>query len=309
MQSESTPILLGCSLRRFNNGEGESQLIQVDDLHFTYPGKGQETIKGITFSVQKGEIFGFLGPSGAGKSTVQKILIGILKGYQGNVLVLGEELKRLGPRYYEKIGVSFELPNLYHKFTALENLSFFRAFYSKDTEDPKRLLAMVGLEEHANIRAANFSKGMKMRLNFCRAFLNNPELIFLDEPTSGLDPVNAKKVKEIILQKKEEGKTIFLTTHNMGVADEICDRVAFIVDGQIRLIDSPRELKIKYGKKILQVEYREGEAIKSADFSLERIGSNKDFLHLLQSKELERIHTLEATLEDIFIQATGRSLS
>lgn len=284
-------------------------MIKVDNLRFSYPHNHEKTIKGLNFTINKGEIFGFLGPSGAGKSTTQKIIIGILKNYQGSVQVMGREVSQLKGDYYEKIGVSFEFPNLYSKFTALENLKFFRQLYSGDTADPRELLSWVGLEDDAETKVQDFSKGMKMRLNFCRAFLNKPEFIFLDEPTSGLDPVNGKKIKEIILAKKAEGKTIFLTTHNMQVAEDICDRVAFIVDGQISLIDSPRELKVRSGQKSVRVEYREQAEICSTEFSLENIGRNQQFLDLLINKNIETMHTLEATLEDVFISVTGRSLS
>ncbi len=284
-------------------------MIEVNGLRFTYPGNASETIKGIDFQIRRGEIFGLLGPSGAGKSTIQKIVIGILKGYKGSAKIKGTELQRIRPDFYEKIGVGFELPNLYAKFTAVENLDFFRSLYSGDTENPMVLLEQVGLEKDAKTRVSDFSKGMKMRLNFCRAFVNKPDLVFLDEPTSGLDPVNAKKIKDIILKKKQEGKTIFITTHNMTVAEEICDRVAFIIDGQIKLIDSPRNLKISRGKKQLQVEYAEAGGIRQADFELAGLGSNPAFLKLLKEKEVQTMHTQEASLEDIFIQVTGRSLA
>ncbi len=284
-------------------------MIDVKNLEFTYPGNAEKTIKGLDFSIKKGEIFGFLGPSGAGKSTTQKIIIGILKGYNGSVNVMGRELSGVKSDYYEKIGVAFELPNLYGKFTALENLEFFRSLYSVPTEDPGHLLSIVGLQDSAKTKVSEFSKGMKMRLNFCRAFLNKPDVIFLDEPTSGLDPVNAKKVKDFIFSKKAEGKTIFLTTHNMNVADDICDRVAFIVDGKITLIDSPRELKIRKGRKMVRVEYRENTHVAALDFELKNIGSSMEFAKLIKEKEIETMHTLEATLEDIFIEVTGRSLT
>ncbi|MEW6424422.1 MAG: ABC transporter ATP-binding protein [Bacillota bacterium] len=284
-------------------------MIDVGGLDFTYPGSNEKTIKGLNFSVKKGEIFGFLGPSGSGKSTTQKILTGILKNYEGSVKVMGRELTDVKSDYYEKIGVSFELPNLYGKFTARENLSFFRSLYSGETEEPKKLLSLVDLSGDANTRVSRFSKGMKMRLNFCRALLNKPEIVFLDEPTSGLDPVNAKRIKDIILDKKAEGKTIFLTTHNMNVAEDLCDRVAFIVNGEIVLIDSPRQLKIHRGKRTLRVEYEEQGITEKVDFDLTNIGNNEIFLRLLREKKIHTMHTLEATLEDIFIEVTGRSLN
>ena len=283
-------------------------MIEVKDLQFTYPGNREKTIKDLDFSISKGEIFGLLGPSGAGKSTTQKIIIGILRGYSGQVRAMGKELKKCRSDYYEKIGVAFEFPNLYSKFTALENLTFFRSLYSGETEEPESLLALVGLEKDGKRRILEFSKGMKVRLNFVRAFLNKPEIVFLDEPTAGLDPVNAKNIKDIILAKKAEGITIFLTTHNMNVAEDLCDRVAFIVAGKINLIDSPRELMIRNGKRTARVEYRDGNGTETKDFDLASFGTNDDFLSLIKEKYIETIHSQEATLEDIFIETTGRSL-
>lgn len=283
-------------------------MIEVNQLKYTYPGNKEKTIDNISFKIEKGEIFGFLGPSGAGKSTTLNVLIGILKNYSGSVKVLNQELQRVDEAYYEKIGVAFELPNFYSKFTALENLSFFSTLYNDKTADPNKLLELVDLQAYGNKRVADYSKGMKMRLNLCRALLNNPEVLFLDEPTSGLDPVNAQRVKEIIRTKKSEGKTIFITTHNMNVAEELCDRVAFIVDGKICLIDSPRELKLNNGKKIVKIEYKENNKVHEAEYKLENIIHNAQFVQLMKDKNVERIHTQEATLEDIFIKVTGRSL-
>lgn len=282
-------------------------MISVQDVTFAYP-DGKLAVDGINFSVEPGEIFGFLGPSGAGKSTTQKILIGLLKGYHGGIEVMGRDLSRWGADYYEHIGVSFELPNHYQKLTALENLNFFRSLYRAETEEPMDLLRMVGLADESDTRVSRFSKGMQMRLTFIRALLNRPELIFLDEPTAGLDPVNGRRMREVILDLKREGRTIFLTTHDMTVADQLCDRVAFIVDGQINLIDAPRELKIREGERKVRVEYREDNRIENRDFSLDGIAVDEDFLKLLRSKRIETIHTEEATLEDVFIGTTGRKL-
>lgn len=283
-------------------------MIEVQNLTFAYSGSDRRAVDGISFGVDQGEIFGFLGPSGAGKSTTQKILIGLLRGYGGGIEVLGKDLNSWGPDYYERIGVSFELPNHYQKLTALENLNFFRSLYSKGTEDPRELLAMVGLENDADRRVSQFSKGMQMRLTFVRALLNRPELVFLDEPTAGLDPVNGRKMKEIILDLKKEGRTIFLTTHDMTVADQLCDRVAFIVDGRIPVVDSPRELKIREGQRKVRVEYRENGQTGRREFSLDGLGDDEGFLSLLRGERIETIHTEEATLEDVFIGATGRRL-
>ncbi|MFD1737982.1 ABC transporter ATP-binding protein [Bacillus salitolerans] len=283
-------------------------MIKVENLSYRYPSKKEETLKNISFQVKKGEIFGFLGPSGAGKSTTQKILIGILKDYKGSVSVFNEELSTLGSNYYEKIGVAFEFPNFYGKLTAYENLKLFQRLYAGKTAEPMGLLKKMGLLQDAHVRFSNYSKGMKMRLNFCRALLNNPDLIFLDEPTSGLDPVNSKIMRESIQELKEQGKTIVLTTHNMHVADEICDKVAFMVDGQISLIESPNALKIQKGKKQLELMYLQDGSMEKAEFSLQGIGENTEFLQTIKRHEIITMHTQEATLEDIFIEVTGRKL-
>lgn len=284
-------------------------MIQVENLQYSYPGKSELVLKGISFSIEKGEIFGFLGPSGAGKSTTQKTLIGILKDYKGKVKVAGQNISEVSGDFYNSIGVSFELPNLYSKLTGKENLDFFASLYQTKTTPSMELLKMLGLEEAADKKVSDYSKGMKMRLNFCRALVHNPDIVFLDEPTSGLDPLNAKKVKDIILDLKSRGKTIFLTTHNMAVADELCDRVAFINEGELALIDSPRRLKIEKGEKNVRLDFLKNGEISSMDFSLKGLGDNQIFLNLLKNEKVETIHSQEATLEQIFIETTGRGLS
>jgi len=285
-------------------------MIDVSNLTYTYPGSDKAAVQGVDFRIEKGEIFGFLGPSGAGKSTTQKILIKLLRGYAGEISVFDKPLSRWDDSYYERVGVAFELPNHYRKLTGLENLNLFRSFYSGPTLDPLELMEMVGLKEDANLRVGNYSKGMQMRLNFVRALLHQPELLFLDEPTTGLDPVNGRNIRQIIRGQKEAGRTVFLTTHDMYVADDLCDRVAFIVDGKITLIDSPRNLKLRYGKRVVRVEYHaDGGPLQQADFPIDGLGDNADFTALLRREKIETIHTQEATLEDIFVETTGRRLA
>lgn len=284
-------------------------MIQVSDLTYMYPKQKEPSVKNMSFTIEKGEIFGFLGPSGAGKSTTQKILIGLLKGYTGSVKVQGNEVSQLSSSYYESIGVAFEFPNFYSKFTALENLQHFKRFYSVQTKDPLELLKAVGLEQAADTKVGAFSKGMKMRLNFCRSLMNNPKLLFLDEPTSGLDPVNAKMLTDQIIDLKNAGTTIILTTHNMHLAEKICDRVAFIVDGNIRLIDSPSNLKMKETEKAVEVQYKAVDgSIQKGKYPLSGLKENQQFLNLLNEDKILSIHTEESTLEDLFIEVTGRSL-
>ncbi|MBT29352.1 MAG: ATP-binding protein [Thalassobius sp.] len=281
-------------------------MIQVKDLKFQYPGSDSLTLKGLDFNIEQGEIFGFLGPSGAGKSTVQKILYKILSGYKGEVMVKNKALNKWGKDYFEQIGVGFELPNHYLKLTGKENLDLFASFYKlKSQRNLEQLFEQVDLLDALNKPVEAYSKGMKMRLNFIRAIQHDPDLIYLDEPTSGLDPVNAQKIKQLILELKAKGKTIFITTHSMHTADELCDRVAFIVDGEIRIIDSPQNLKTKYGKEAVNVKLKTGE---NQEFPLKELGCNTEFLQFIKQGEINRIHTMEATLDEVFINVTGKSL-
>jgi fluoroquinolone transport system ATP-binding protein len=283
-------------------------MLKVQNLEFTYPKSNKKAVNGVSFQIKKGEIFGFLGPNGAGKTTTQKVIIGLLRGYGGNVEILAKNLQSWKTDLYNRIGVGFELPNHYQKLTALENLELFASFYRRRTIPPMQLLKMVELEEDANQRVGTFSKGMKSKLNFARSLLNDPEVLFLDEPTTGLDPVNSRLIKNIIKQQRKAGKAIFLTTHNMTDADELCDRVGFIIEGKLTLIESPKELKIKHGKKVVKVEYLKNDQLISQEFDLEKLADNKSFLNLLRTGMVQTIHTEEATLEDIFIKATGRQL-
>lgn len=283
-------------------------IIGVKGLRYAYPGTTRQILQGLSFEIERGEIFGFLGPSGAGKSTTQKILIGALRGYKGNVTVLGKELRSTKSDYYEKIGVAFEFPNFYSKLTVLENLDLFRSLYGGETDEPTVLLHQVGLQDSMHVKVSELSKGMKMRLNFCRALLHRPSLLFLDEPTSGLDPVNAAVMKQLILERKEAGTTIVITTHNMQAAEELCDRVAFIVDGQIKLIDSPRELKLRQGDRKVRVEFNTGKELQMEEFPLNQLADNSRFQHIARNYEVQTIHSLEATLDSIFIDVTGRAL-
>lgn len=284
-------------------------MISVSNLVFNYPNQNKSTLKNISFEVNKAEIFGFLGPSGAGKSTTQKVLTGVLKNYSGNVMLDGTEVQKISKSFYENIGVAFEFPNLYLKFSALENLNLFASFYSCKKYNSDELLKRVGLWNDRDLPVEAFSKGMRMRLNFIRSILHKPKLLFLDEPTSGLDPANSRMLKDFILELKENGTTIFLTTHNMADADELCDRIAFMIDGELPVIDSPKKLKLEHGKKTVKVQYGKNGIVECKEFELNKLGNNTHFLEVINLENIETIHTQEATLEDIFIKVTGKQLA
>ncbi len=279
-------------------------MITVRNLSFAYPSADSPAIQELDFDIEDGEVFGLLGPSGAGKSTTQNVLIGLLTGYSGEASVMGRPLGEWESDYFEHIGVSFEFPNHFSKLTARENLAFFASLYDGEKEDPLALLSLIGLEDEADVRVGQFSKGMKHRLNFARSLLNRPRLWFLDEPTAGLDPINARNSREIVKDQQRNGVTTFLTTHDMGVADELCDRVAFIVEGRLEIIDSPTRLKREHGNRTVRVEHDAG----SAEFNLDDLADNSAFQSVIRNHRIETMHSQETTLEQVFIEVTGRDL-
>lgn len=283
--------------------------IKVEGLYHAYNKDGEFAVKDVNFEVPKGEVFGFLGPSGAGKSTTQGILTGLLQLQQGNVSVVGYDVKSISRKMFNKIGMSFEQSNVYSKMTAKENLDFYRRLFDVETREPVDLLKLVGLDGKENVRAGEFSKGMKHRLTFARSMINNPELWFLDEPTTGLDPAIAADIKDIIRRENQKGVTVFLTTHNMYIADELCDRVAFIVDGEIKLIDSPKNLKLAYGEQLVEVEYGKNGGITKESFSTVLEADKARLQAVIAKNSIQSMHTKEATLEEIFIKVTGRGLA
>ncbi|HVM14620.1 MAG TPA: ABC transporter ATP-binding protein [Egibacteraceae bacterium] len=285
-----------------------STVVDVDELSFRYPRSSHPAVEGLSFSVGSGEVFGFLGPNGAGKSTTQGVLTARLRGFAGRVRVLGRPLQKWRTDYYERIGVAFEQPAHFGKLTARENLEAFASLYQPPIMEAMELLALVDLAEAADVRARELSKGMQMRLTLARALVHRPEVLFLDEPTAGLDPVHAAQVRTLIKQQAGEGRTIFLTTHDMRTADELCDRVAFIVDGRITALNAPRALKLVHGQPAVSVEYRVDGALERAEFPLDGLGENPAFLELLRNRPIETVHSREASLDDVFAAVTGRTL-
>lgn len=306
-------------------------MIEVRNVSFSYT--PAPFIRDVSFSVAPGEIFGFLGPSGAGKSTLQKIMTGLLPGFSGSVVVAGHDVRLRSRTFYEKIGVDFEYPTLYEKLTARENLEFFASLYARKTRSAEELLALVGLSQDADKKAGAFSKGMKSRLNFAKSLAHGPEVLFLDEPTSGLDPANAREMKAAIRAERDAGRAVILTTHNMHDAAELCDRVAFIVDGTVRALDTPRNLARSRGAARIRYTWLEsgsgngdgggvsdhngagtgfgGQPMqeRSAEIQCDATGQDEIFLTLAREGRLLSVHSLEPTLEDIFIDVTGRGLS
>ena len=282
-------------------------MIEVKNLTFSYR-KDKQALHGLNFTVEDGEIFGFLGPNGSGKSTTQKILTGILKGHGGKVSLFGQDISAACSReFFQKIGVLFEFPYLYANLSAVDNLNYFASFYPKEQRrDAGELLEMLEFKtDFLKKPVSSYSKGMRQRVSMARALMSRPRLLFLDEPTSGLDPSGAVLFRTIIEQERKKGTTVFVTTHNMTDADLLCDRVAFIVGGNIASLDTPKNLKEKNSSHRVVIDYLYQGQRETKSIETPELEAGIPFAH----DEIISIHSQEPTLEDMFIQYTGRGLS
>lgn len=281
-----------------------------EDLVYAYPGAPSAVLRGVDLRLERGEIVGLLGPSGSGKSTLQKILIGVAPGYGGAARLFDQEaaawaLRRDGA-LQERIGVSFELPNHYARLTARENLALFAALYARPSDPPETVLGELGLSDAIDRRVGDFSKGMLTRLTLARALQHRPELLILDEPTSGLDPTNVDRVRRAIRARRDAGAAVLLATHDMELADGLCDRAALLVDGRIAVADTPRALKLAHGRRRLRLEHRpKGAGDRGApileEFPLEGLAVNAAFHAVLSGSQVETLHSREATLSEVFV--------
>ena len=254
----------------------------------------------IQFNVDKGEIFGFLGPSGAGKTTLINILTGQLKADEGTTQLLGKDTKDLTPEDLARIGLVGDSSGYYEKLSLEKNLIVYAKIYGLPNSRVDEVLEQVGLLESKKTIAEKLSTGMRQRMFLARALLNRPELLFLDEPTSGLDPMTSKKIHRLLEELKTAGTTIFLTTHDMVEATELCDRISLLNQGDLVEIGTPRDIIQKYNKeKRVKVIFR--------DHS-EQVMAFED-LKDQDMRQVELIHSMEPTLEDIFIQLTGEKLN
>ncbi|MCP4358885.1 MAG: ABC transporter ATP-binding protein [Chloroflexi bacterium] len=263
----------------------------------------------ISFEMDEGEILGFLGPNGAGKSTTVKMLSGQLRPQAGQATLLGMDVAKKPKTIQAQIGVCFEITNLYEQMSAAENLNLFARLFRVNSFDAEALLKRVGLDGRGPDRVETFSKGMKQRLMVARALVNKPQILFLDEPTEGLDPTSSQSIRNIILEERDRGATIFLTTHDMEEADKLSDRVAFINQGQIVALDKPHTLKQQYGKRALKIEVvGENGAMQIHEVVLDESETPQKLQALFSQEKVVTVHSEEATLEDIFNEITGRGL-
>jgi len=293
--------------------------IRIEELKKEY--NQIKALKGISFKVKKGEIFGFLGPNGAGKSTALNILIGILKPTSGISYLFEDNSMDLSKETRQRLGVVFEENNLYKRLSGRENLKFFARLYNINNIKVENLLDLFDLSTAGDRLVKNYSKGMKQRLLIARALLNDPQLLILDEPTSGLDPQSVELIHKAIEEFAAEGKTVLISTHFMEEADRLCDKIAFINKGQIVTITPPSELKSRYGAKIVEVVIKEknlkidnldnivpGRFIREesgkiiVEIPINELKLGKIIDNLKKDFEILSIHTKEASLHQVFLK-------
>ena len=280
-----------------------TSVIEVRDLVKQF--KNQTALNHLDFSVESGEIFGFLGPSGAGKTTTIKILTGQLLASSGETKLLGKATDALTQDIYQEVGIVTDNSGLYENVSVYRNMKFFADLLKVDKKRIDFLLERVGLSQDKKKLARRLSKGMRQRLVLARALLHSPKVLFLDEPTSGLDPATAQAIHKLLKEVQAEGTTIFLTTHNIEEATKLCDRVALLNDGKIVSLDTPRNTCLNFKReRKLEVGLKD----KS------QVIINQDPAGIAQLNEwlsqdlVETIHSNEPTLEEVFIAKTGREL-
>jgi ABC-2 type transport system ATP-binding protein len=279
--------------------------VAVDDLTKHYG--SVRALDSVSLEVAPGEIFGLLGPNGAGKSTMIRILTGRARPTSGHARVLGHEVPRELEAVRGQINLVAETPNVYQRATARENLELFCTLYGLPKRRADEVLGQVRLSDVAGRKVKTFSTGMRQRLLLARALLNQPRVLFLDEPTRGLDPRSARELRDTVTGLARDGATIFLTTHDMSEADELCRRIAFLAGGRIVALDTPRALKLSLdgGAPAADVVLDDGSELRLA---LGEAGDAARLQELVRAQRVRSVHSREPTLADAFIQLTGHSL-
>jgi ABC-2 type transport system ATP-binding protein len=277
-------------------------IIEAEDLQKHY--RHVRAVDGISFTVAPGEIFGFLGHNGAGKTTTIRILTGRARPTAGQATVGGYDVTNRD-RVKPLINVVFEEQNLYERLSGRDNLRFFAALYQVPPERAEELLELVGLGDAAKRKVKHYSNGMKQRLLVARALINRPRVLFLDEPTKGLDPTSAREIRQVVSSLSAEGTTVFLTTHYMEEADQLCHRVAFLSQGKIVAVDQPRNLKLRFGRRAAAV------LLDNREEHLVKLDDPRDAARLedwIRGGRVLSVHSQEASLEDVFVALAGRPL-
>ena len=279
--------------------------VEIEDLTKHYG--DVRALDGVSLQTAPGEIFGLLGHNGAGKSTMIRILTGRAKPTSGRARVLGHDVPRELEAVRGQINLVADTPNVYQRATAKENLELFCGLYGLPKSRALEALEQVRLGSVAARKVKTFSTGMRQRLLLARALLNSPRVLFLDEPTRGLDPRSARDLHETVTALAAGGATIFLTTHNMNEADELCQRVAFLAEGRLVALDTPRALKLSLANRAPEVEVvlDDGTQVR---LKLDEPPDAASLQELISASRIRSMHSLEPTLADVFIHLAGRSL-
>ena len=262
----------------------------------------KRVLDGLTFSVARGECFGFLGPSGAGKTTTIKLLTRQLKKDAGRIVLFGRPIENASDADYERIGILSDTSALYERMSIEDNLKLYAKIRGRGEGDIGRLLERMNLSDDRKTLVKNCSKGMRQRAALLAALIHSPELLFLDEPTSGLDPAARAEVHRMLAELRSAGTTVFLTTHDMAEADSVCDRIAVLDEGRIVAEDAPQSLKLRYARNRVVVVTRTRGVVETA-----KDASAADGLRdLFAAGEVLSIHSDEPNLEEVFLELTGR---
>lgn len=278
--------------------------IEINKLSRSF--NSRKAVQDISFAVQEGEVFGLLGPNGAGKTTTIRMLTGQLRPTSGEARVVGYDIVRDRQALKSQIGVVFEYQNLYERMSGGDNLQFAARLFGCDDKRVKEMLEKVGLADRAKDPIRNYSNGMKQRLLIARALLHRPMMLFLDEPTKGLDPTASRQIRDLVKDLAGQGVTILLTTHYMEEADQLCRRLAFLNEGRIVALDTPQNLKVAHGQRLVRTVFRDGS---SKTIRLDDSADGRNLGDWAARGDILTIHSAEATLEEIFIQLTGKGLA
>lgn len=279
-------------------------MIEIENLTVRY--KRFTAVDRLSLSVARGELFGFLGPNGAGKTTTIKVLTGQLTPSEGTARVAGldvtSELDALKPRF----GYVPDVDNHFEEFTAQRNLELFADFYGVPHDRIDAFLAMVELEDVRGIAVRNFSKGMKKKLLLARELLHDPDVLYLDEPTANLDVHSAQRVRTLLKRLTTEGKTVFMTTHDMSEAEEVCDRVAILNQGRLVTVDTPIRMKTENAERIVDVVYEEDGASRRMTVDMDDAEQRRRLADLLRDGHVVTLDTHAFDFNEVFLKLTGR---
>jgi len=277
-----------------------SNVLSMEDVSLSFGEK--RVLDGLSFSVARGECFGFLGPSGAGKTTTIKLLTRQLVKDAGRIVLFGRPIENASDADYERIGILSDTSALYERMSIEDNLKLYAKIRGRGEGDIPRLLERMNLSADRKTLVKNCSKGMRQRAALLAALIHSPELLFLDEPTSGLDPAARAEVHRMLAELRSAGTTVFLTTHDMAEADSVCDRIAILDEGRIVAEGAPQSLKLRYARNRVVVVTRTRGVVETA-----KDASAADGLRdLFAAGEVLSIHSDEPNLEEVFLELTGR---